>query len=229
MKTLPRLLTSLALAGALACSTGARAGGILVGNLDQPPVTDPAALVFVNSTNFIAQQFTTASEPVQLTSILASLGEMDTGTGGFSLLAELVADNHNAPTGSVLATFTYDPSTIPTTGQGYANVLFTPTSTVNLDANTPYWFVLEGQSSDGSGLVYWQYTLSTTTYGPGSLPKAAILFTEPPGNDWQVFSGQPSLIQVNIVPEPHSIMLGGAAAGLLAAVAVRARARRRTA
>jgi hypothetical protein len=224
------LLPCLVLAGAFALASSAEAGGILVGNLDQPPVTDPGQLVFVNSTNFLAQQFTTANDPVQVTSIIASLGEMDTGSGGFSLLAELVADHNNSPTGSVLTTFTLNAGTpIPTTGNGYANVEFDPNSTVNLAANTPYWFVLEGQSSDGTGLVYWQYTLSTTTHGPGTLPFGGVFYTDPPGQSWQVFPNEPSLIQVNVVPEPASVVLGGLSAGLLLAASIRTRTHRRRA
>lgn len=218
------------LAGSLAAGTGAHAGGILVGNLDQPPVTDPGSLVFVDSTNYIAQQFTTANDPAILTSILVSLGELDPGTGGdsFSVVALLVADSNNSPTGSVLTSFTLNPSTpIPTTGNGYANVEFDPTSNVLLAANTPYWFVLQGQSADGSGKVYWQYTLSTDHYGNGSLPYGAVFYADPPGQDWQVFANTPSLIQVNAVPEPAATTLGAIAAGLLSAASVWMRARRR--
>jgi hypothetical protein len=181
--------------------------------------------VYVNSTNYIAQQFTTSSGPVQLVSVIASLGQLDPGSGGFSLVAQLVADNNNTPTGSVLTTFTYDPTKIPTSG--YANVEFDPTSSVNLQSNTSYWFELQGRSSDGSGLVYWQYTLSVDHYGPGSLPNGAMFFTDPPGQSWQVFANEPSLIQVNVVPEPSSVVLGCIALGLVMAVSPWTKNRRR--
>ena len=54
----------------------------------------------------------------------------------------------------------------------------------------------------------WNFTDSTTTIGPGSLPQFNNSFDG--GMTWNgPFSGQPYLIQVNgIVPEPASWVLG---------------------
>jgi hypothetical protein len=45
-----------------------------------------------------------------------------------------------------------------------------------------------------------------------------MFFTDPPGQSWQVFANEPSLIQVNVVPEPSSLVLGCIALGLVMAV-----------
>jgi len=89
-----------------------------------------------------AQEFTTGSQSYVLTQILANLGGFDPGTGkDFKLTATLQADNGGTP-GSVLSTFNYDISTIPTAG--FAHVAFAPLSTVNLLSGVNYWFVLNG-------------------------------------------------------------------------------------
>ena len=56
----------------------------------------------------------------------------------------------------------------------------------------------------------WQYTLSSTTYGPGALPGTN---QSSDGTTWDPASFQPNepfLIQVG-VPEPSSWVLGGIA------------------
>lgn len=225
-----RLLTGLLLAGVLATSTAARAGEILVGNLDQPA---NGPLLYVDSTNYLAQEFTTGSEPVLLESIVASLGNLDRGSGDFSLIALLYADNGSGsppdlpdPTSppAPLATFTYSLGAIP--ASGFANVQFDPTSATALASGTSYWFVLAATSSDGTGSVDWQTTLSTSHSGPGSLPNAGLYFNDPSLGGWSIAPNEPQLLQVNVVPEPSSVALGAIAMGLVVAGASWRRSRR---
>jgi hypothetical protein len=215
-----RVFLGLALAF-LASAAGASAGEILVGNLDQPPVTDPGYLIYIDGTNFPAQQFTTAGWDVELTSIVASLGDLDPGTGGdFSVEGRLYSDNGTQP-GSLLATFL--PVTLPTSG--YAGVEFLLSSPLALAANTSYWFELRGSSSDGTGSIYWQYTLSTDRTGPGTLPNSGITYADPSNPGWQGSApNEPFLIQISVVPEPSALTLAAIALGV-SALAARARGR----
>jgi hypothetical protein len=53
--------------------------------------------------------------------------------------------------------------------------------------------------------VSWQCTDSTTTSGPGSLANYALF----DGEAWTEGAGSPFLIEVEGVPEPGSLILGG--------------------
>jgi hypothetical protein len=209
----------LAAAILLVPSSRVRAGSLVVGNLDQPAA--PSSPDTLDDTFSLAEEFTTGSSGTTLDHIFASLGRLDTGNAGdFTLTAQLVADSGDTPTGALLTGFTFAMASIP--GTGFATVAFDPTSSVTLAANTSYWFVLSGTSSDGSGSVAWQWTDSLTSSGPGSLPNFATNSTISPG--WSVSPNQPYLIQVNAsVPEPASWVLAGLGfAGLSLARARRA-------
>jgi hypothetical protein len=193
----------------------ARAGNLVVGNLDQPPLTFDSIIPYdpsIGQPGFAAaQQFTTGPSGTSLDRIFVSIGDYNAGTD-FHLTATLFADNAGLPTGAQLTGFTYNVSSIPTAG--FATVEFDPTSAVNLAANTPYWFVLNGSSSDGSGNTDWQFTASTLTHGPGTLPFFSN--STDGGLTWggpfpaAGFPNEPYLIQVNspLVPEPSSWILG---------------------
>jgi hypothetical protein len=227
----------------LALPSLAQAGSIIVGNLDRPPdTTDSPLLIVPYIASFgapgltAAQQFTTGPTGVELDRVFASLGNLDTGTNGsFTLTASLYSDNSNAIPGSVLATFTYNQSTIPTSG--FAKVEF-DTSPIDLAASTNYWFVLQANYSnpkptDDFGSVTWRYTLASGSdvYGPGLLPQTNQTFN----NTWTIADNipnpnEPFLIQVGgpaSVPEPSSLLLG--CLGLGAIAVCRASRSRRTA
>jgi hypothetical protein len=200
-----RFLPIVAVVGFWAFPFTARAGQVLVSNLDQPvSAVSPST---IDTADFWAQQFTSGISAT-LTSVKASLGEFDSGTNhDFMLTAQLfqVGSSSNTPDqGALVANFTQvDP--IPTGTGNFANVEFDPTSSVSLDPSKFYWFVLSGSSSDGSGATSWAFTDSTTTHGPGSLPNYGFF-----DGMWSEFSGSPFLVEVQgqAVPEPGSLVLG---------------------
>ena len=218
-----RLFTMIVLVGAMITPAPSRAGGLVVGNLNQTPdTTDPQLQILPYIAGFAspgltaAQQFTTGPDATSIDRVFASLGNLDTGTNhSFALQASLYSDNSNAIPGSLLATFTYNQATIPTSG--FANVEF-DTSPITLSASTNYWFVLQGtysnpQPTDDFGSVTWQYTLASGSdvYGPGLLPETNQTFND----TWTIadnipFPNEPFLIQVG-VPEPSSWVLGSIA------------------
>ena len=132
MRTPLRILTMMALFGAMASPAASRAAGVVVGNLGQPPVNSFQILANLPSMGFTgvtaAQQFTTGPNPTSIDRVFASLGNFDAGTNGsFALTAQLFADDptHQIP-GASLATFTYNAGSIPTFG--FANVEFDTSS-----------------------------------------------------------------------------------------------------
>ena len=218
MRTPLRWIAMMALFGAMASPAASRAAGVVVGNLGQSPVNSFQILANLPTAGFTgvtaAQQFTTGPNPTSIDRVFASLGNFDAGTNGsFALAAQLFTDDptHQIP-GASLATFTYNAGSIPTFG--FANVEF-DTSLIALSAATNYWFVLGATYTDplagkDFGSVTWQYTLSSTTYGPGALPGTN---QSTGGTTWDPGSFQPNepfLIQVG-VPEPSSWVLGGIA------------------
>ena len=149
MRNLCRIFLVIALFGSLG-TRSSRAGGIVVGNLDQPPDTVDAPLQITpylsqfNSPGLTAaQQFTTGPGSSTITDILASLGNLDLGTSkGFELTAGLYSDNTsqgNSIPGTLLTSFTFNLAAIPTSG--FANIDFA-TSAITLTADSNYWFVL---------------------------------------------------------------------------------------
>jgi hypothetical protein len=150
-----------------------------------------------------AQEFQTGSSSELLSSIVVPLGDaMPT----FTAAGELVADNSGLPGSTILTSFTVPaiPTTTPT------DLTFTPTSSVTLDANTDYWFVL---SASGSGDYKWNYT---NTLSP-SFPNYAV--SNDSGATWTIGTPPgPFLLEATAtaaaVPEPSSLIL--AATGFLA-------------
>jgi hypothetical protein len=204
---------------AVVASHSARAGSLVVSNLGQPAAGADTIMPYdpsIGQFGFTAaQEFNTGSAATSLDRIFANIGDYYSGTNGdFQLTATLLADSGTTPsstpgtpTGPPLVSFTFNVASIPTSG--FANVEFDPVGTFNLAASTNYWFVLSGSSpSDGTGSVDWNWTNSTTTSGPGSLPQYNNSYDG--GTTWNgPFSGSPYLIQVNgIVPEPASWVLG---------------------
>jgi hypothetical protein len=161
-----------------------------------------------------AQEFVTGSSSVVLSSIVVSLGN---ASGSFTAVADLVADNSGLPGSTVLTGFTVP--AVPTGSP--ANRTFTPSSSVTLNANTDYWFVL---SASGSGGDYqWQYT---NTLSP-SFPNYAVSTNS--GTSWTVGTpAGPFLLEATAassVPEPSSLVL--VTCGFLAFAAVLSRRHRK--
>jgi hypothetical protein len=148
-----------------------------------------------------AQEFQTGNSSVLLSSIIVALGDArDT----FTASAELVANNSGLPGSTILTSFTVPsiPTTTPT------DLTFAPSSSVTLNANTDYWFVL---SASGSGDYKWDYTNTLST----SFPNYAV--SNNSGATWTIGAPPgPFLLEATAtaVPEPSSSVL--AAIGLLA-------------
>ena len=207
----------IAIVGLSACPLSARAGQVIVSNLNQPP--DPSTSQ-VDPTDFFAQEFTTGGS-FTLQNIVASLGNLIPGqnAGDLMVTAQLISVTSETTTpdlGTVVATFANNTASIPTSG--FSPVVFDPTSTtVSLNASSFYWFVLSA-TGDTTGSVQWQFADTFNSTGPGSLPNIAF-FTS---GQWTVLNETPFLIQVNAVggavPEPSSLVMGcmGFAAALFA-------------
>jgi hypothetical protein len=174
-------------------SIGQSHAGIIVSNINA--TVNGTAGIFSPATpppEWQAQEFTTGSQSVTLGTVIVSLGD---ASGTFTPFAELVTDDNNKPGSMVLTSFT-----VPSIGTSFADLTFSPTSSVLLSANTSYWFVL-GATGSGPYVYQWQWT---NTADP-SLSHFA--HTENNGASWTSFEGSPFLIQVNSVPEPSSFVL----------------------
>jgi len=205
---------------------------LIVGNLDQAPAGADTIVPYVPSFGqpgfTAAQEFNTGPVTGFLGPIFANIGNYYSGTNGdFQLTATLLADSSGTPSGIPLLTFTFNAASIPTSG--FANVEFDPVGSLSLAASTNYWFVLSGSSpSDGTGSVDWNFTDSTTTSGPGSLPLSNVSYDG--GMTWSgAFPGEPYLIQVNLVPEPSSLVVGGVGFAAVLGLARWSRSRERNA
>jgi hypothetical protein len=225
-----RVRLLIALMGLALSPLSARASQVIVGNINQPP--DPLlSPSVIDPSDFWAQEFTSGVSAT-LQSIDASLGNFSqAGSGDFVLTAQLfaVSSEANTPdTGTLVATLTQN-GAIPTSG--YANVEFDAASSVVLNPNAFYWFVLSATSGDGSGQVDWQFTNTTASNGPGSLFDSAVMSPGVPP-PWTVFPGEPFLMQVNgtlaAVPEPSSLVMGCAGFSAVLLAAFRSRSRRQS-
>jgi hypothetical protein len=226
-----RLSPIIALLGLFASPLTADAGQVLVGNLDQPPVEVPPV---IQSGVFWAQEFTTGVS-ANLTNIVTSLGflQMPGGGGDFPITVQLIsvpAIGDTPDMGTVVDTLTLKGglSSIPFLGS--ANVEFDPTKTDSLSSSLFYYFVLgQPDSTELGGSFMWNFTLSTTVHGTGTLPNVAGSLGGDSGS-WTQAPGAPFLIQVNgaAVPEPSSWILGcmGFSAVILAGRSLRRRVTR---
>jgi hypothetical protein len=197
---------------AMVASETVHAGSVVVSNIGQSAAGADTIVPYdpgIGQFGFTAaQEINTGSlaGTTAIGSVIASVGNYFAGTNSdFQLTAMLEADSGGMPSGPALVNFSFVAGSIPTSG--FANVQFNPIGSFVLASNTNYWFVLNGSSpSDGTGSVDWQFTNSTTTVGPGSLPQFNNSFDG--GTTWNgPFGGQPYLIQVNGVPEPAGWVL----------------------
>jgi hypothetical protein len=194
-------------------SLGQSHADIIVSNLADP--VDGTGTVYASGPpQFYAQEFETGSQSVELGSIIANVGE---AAGSFTASAELVVNSGDLPGSTILTGFT-----VPAIGSSLSDLTFTPTSSVTLSANTPYWFVLEASGTTGS--YKWAYT---NTLSP-SLPNYAV--SNNSGASWTIGTPPgPFLIEadsVTAIPEPSTFRLVGAV-GLLGFVVVLSRRLRR--
>ena len=225
MRILRRSAVS-ALFVAISAVTAARGDSLLVGNLADASAGSDT----IDPNASRAQGFMTGNRAWNLTSIDAVLGGFSAG-GTFDASATLVGSTTDSNGKDVpdlsnpLGTFTF-----PTVGASFTTLNFTPTTSIVLQANTEYWFVLQATSANASGFD-WQ-TTNDTTLDPGSegtLTSFAAMI--PPGSGiWYSQPNQPYLIGINgtpvvaSVPEPSSWIMGG-----LGVSCVFALVRRRTA
>ena len=124
MRTPLRILTMMALVGAMA-SPAASGGGGCRGQSGSATghsgsaVPDSGQLSSGGISRVTAaQQLTTGPNPTSIDRIFASLGDLDSGSNGsFALTAQLFADDpsHKIPD-ALLTTFTYNAGSIPTSG-----------------------------------------------------------------------------------------------------------------
>jgi hypothetical protein len=126
-----RIWSMIAVVGLSAYPLTARAGEVIVGNLDQPIAsTSPSQ---IDPTFTWAQEFTTGGS-FNLQSIVASLGDLNPGNNGdFTVTAQLFSVMVGTTTpdqGTLLTSFTEN-GAIPTTG--FSKVEFDPTNTVSLN------------------------------------------------------------------------------------------------
>jgi hypothetical protein len=194
----------------LLVNSGVSYGDVIVSNLSAT-VNGTGTVYGSGPPQAYAQGFETGSSSVVLASIIAALGD---AAPTFTASAELVADNGGLPSSAVLTTFTV-PS-IPTSS--FADLTFTPNSSVTLSANTDYWFIL---SASGSGDFKWQYTdtlsASFPNYAVSNNSGATWTIGSPAGPFWmEADSPAP-------VPEPSSLVL--LISGLLGLLARRLRTR----
>ena len=143
-----------------------------------------------------------------------------TADGDFPIVAQLISVTAIGDTpdmGTVVDTLTLNGGLSSIPCSGFANVEFDPTKTDTLSSSLFYYFVLGQPGGPSLGSFYWNYTLSTTVDGTGTLPGTASTLGSESG-PWTQVPGAPSLIQINgaAVPEPSSWILGSM--GFLAVV-----------
>jgi len=170
-------------------------GTVIVSNLTDT-VNGTGTIYSSGPPQSYAQEFLTGNSSLALSRIIVALGG---ASGTFTATADLVNNNSGLPGSTVLTGFT-----VPTIPSGVADLTLTPTSSVTLQANTDYWFVL---SASGSGSFQWEYTSTLSS----SFPNYAVSMDN--GATWATGTpAGPFLLEAD-TPEPSSLVLG--AIGLL--------------
>lgn len=147
-----------------------------------------AGVGFVTSQDFGIHRglsFTTDSNPYTLTSIALRAREFESGILIGSLFA---ANSNNLPTGPFLGGF----NTPTFSTSDHTIGLFTPTSTITLEANTRYVFTLT--TAAGAGAGRWEVLTIRNSFG----------FTRPDGGSWNYENTFPSRIY-GVSQDPESI------------------------
>ena len=78
----------------------------------------------------------------------------------------------------------------------FANLEFDPTKTDSLSSSLFYYFVLGEPGGPIVGSFQWNYTLSTTVDGTGTLPSTVFTLGSESG-PWTQIPGHPFLIQID--------------------------------
>ena len=136
------------------------------------------------------QSFQTDNQQYLLSSIEAMVGNAST-TPAPIVVAELRAGT-TSTIGALIATFA-DPGLA---GAPVARA-FLPDSSVTLDPNTVYWFVL-GSQAPGDGTFAWQYAEGNGFAGPGAFHNFADSIDS--GANWSMSFDNPYFLQVNVQP-----------------------------
>lgn len=159
----------------------------------------------MTSTAYLASSFTTnsAASSYTLDSVSVNMGTAIAAGGGFTL--QIWSQNNSRP-GTMVAQLTGELN--PSDGLH----TYTPTTTINLNANTTYWVV--AGVSGGTGEFRWLAALNGNQTGDWSIGDN-IGFSGNSGASWTLQSYPPSLFSVSAtaVPEPGAIALtlaGGA-------------------
>lgn len=178
----------------LLCASQVSAQTVIVDNTAEPVhVTSPVA---VNFSSWEANKFTTDANTYSLQSITLNLDDALDTSGAF--VVELHSDNSGTP-GSFIAALSG--SVNPATAGLYT---YTPSSTVTLNPNTPYWVV--AMVSSGNGDYGWHFT-SSTSQAPGAVGTVGG-FSESldQGASWSAEDTSfPSEFKVvGVVPEPST-------------------------
>ena len=156
---------------------------IFVENLSEPLVAPAGTL----STSPFASSFTTDNNSYTLNSVIASLNEGIEST----LSINLHTDNGGEP-GTIIEQLNTTENILPGPLNNY---LFTPSSTVNLNANTTYWlssFVVN------PGNYGWGVTNSPNQTSPGAWTIGdESVFSSDGGTSWTSFPGFVSQFNVD--------------------------------
>lgn len=163
----------------------------------------------VDNTEQRAITFTTAGSPLTVTEVQLSLQNYISLTD--TALLSIHSNGTNQPGSQIGATFT-----APTSNSDNPGVFSFTSDGVALSADTTYWVVIKGGSSEGFSWNRSNPTVTPTSTAYGSFGNQWI--TQNTGGTWEVGSnGAHSFAIIATVPEPGTTGLV-AAAGLLGVI-----------
>ncbi len=199
---------------ALASATLAPAASadVLVSNLDERiSFSGTISGGGTGDETIFSSRFVTGSSLYEVLSATASLSN-GTGHGVATFEAFIYTDDGTGP-GSVVASF----DTMPTIadGGGSANVSFSSTLGITLDANTAYWFAVRNTTGSYMG---WNATSSDTEVSSAgwTIDDSAWSNSFNHGNTWHdwsgIYGGNVLMYSINgnTVPTPGALALLGA-------------------
>lgn len=155
---------------------------IFVENLSETQATN---LTIGSGITDQGSSFTTNGNNYSLNSVTARLEEFSEGI--FSI--NLHTDNSGEP-GTVIEQLNTAENILP---GGFNNYLFTPSNSVNLDANTTYWLI---GSTTSPGFYTWRSTTSFNQTGVWTIGDGRVFSTDE-GSSWAIFSNNPAQLSVD--------------------------------